>query len=124
MLALCVAGSAAEGRKMVEIIAHRGCSYIAPENTLAAINLAWELNADAVEIDIHLTSDKKIVLSHDPNTKRTAGVSYDIAKTPLGVLRHLDVGRWKGAEYAGERMPTLSEALATIPQNRRMGGIR
>ncbi len=54
------------------IIAHRGESFIAPENTLAAINLAWKNGAKAVEIDVQITSDNEIVVIHDKNTKRSA----------------------------------------------------
>src|SRR5688572_19017129 len=58
----------------VEIIAHRGASYDAPENTLAAVKLGWEQAKDGVEIDIHLSRDGKIVVIHDSDTKRIAGV--------------------------------------------------
>lgn len=104
----------------VEIIAHRGASHDAPENTLAALKLGWQQNADADELDIHLTSDGQIILSHDPNTKRITGVDKAVAAQTLAELREQDAGRWKGEPWAGEKMPTLAEALATIPEGKRM----
>ena len=104
----------------VEITAHRGASHLAPENTLAAINLAWQLGADSVEIDIFQTADGRIVVIHDKDTKRTAGVKWKVADTPLDRLRKLDVGRWKGPRWTGQRIPTLEEVLATIPDGKRL----
>ena len=99
----------------MEIIAHRGESYLAPENTLAAVKLAWELNADAVEVDVHLSKDGKLVVIHDNNTRRTGGVDRKLRGQTLAELKALDVGRWKGAQWAGERIPTLEEVVATVP---------
>lgn len=100
----------------MELLAHRGESYIAPENTLAAINLAWEKGATAVEIDIYLTRDQKIILSHDKSTGRCAGTDLVIAETDAAELRKLDVGKHKGEEFTGEKMPFFDEVLATIPK--------
>ena len=99
-----------------EIIAHRGYSYVAPENTLAAINLAWLVGADAVEIDIYLTTDNQIVLFHDRTTARTTGVDLTVGESSFDQLRALDVGKWKGDQWAGEKIATLEDALATIPE--------
>lgn len=104
----------------VEIIGHRGASYDAPENTLASVDLAWRQGADAVEIDVWLSRDGRIVAIHDKATKRVAGVDRPVARQTLEELRRLDVGRWKNERFAGERIPTLSEVLATIPDNRRL----
>jgi glycerophosphoryl diester phosphodiesterase len=104
----------------VEITAHRGASYLAPENTLAAVNLAWQLGADSVEIDVFQAADRKIVAIHDKDTQRTAGVKWKVADTPLDRLRKLDVGRWKGQRWTGQRIPTLAEVLATIPDDKRL----
>ena len=103
-----------------EFIAHRGASYLAPENTVAAANLGWELNADAVEIDIYLSKDGQIVVNHDKDTKRTAGENYVIKDTDAAVLRKLDVGKWKDAKYAGEKMPFLSEVIETVPEGKKL----
>lgn len=104
-----------------EIVAHRGASHDAPENTLASINLAWKQNADAVEIDIQLTADGKIVAMHDKTPKRTAGgKDSPISEHTLAELRTLDAGSWKGKQFAGERIPTLAEILETIPTGKRL----
>jgi glycerophosphoryl diester phosphodiesterase len=104
----------------VEIIAHRGASHDAPENTLAAFNLAWKQKADAVELDIWLTKDGKIVCLHDGNTKRIAGRDNKVADQTLAELHVLDAGKWKSRQWIGERIPTLYEALATMPDGKRL----
>jgi glycerophosphoryl diester phosphodiesterase len=103
----------------VEIVAHRGESADAPENTLAAFRLAWERDAPAIELDVHLAKDGTLVVCHDADTKRTTGVAKAIKASTLDDLRGLDAGRWKGDRWAGEKLPTLDEALATIPPGRR-----
>ncbi len=106
--------------RLAEIIAHRGASFDAPENTLAAINLGWVQGADAVEIDVHFSKDGHVVVIHDDNTRKTAGVRRKVATQTLTELKALDVGRWKHPRFADERIPTLPEALATIPRGKRM----
>ena len=76
----------------MEIIGHRGASFDAPENTLAAIRLAWEQKADAAEFDVFLSKDGKIVVIHDANTKRTAGVDKRVVDQTLDELRALTSG--------------------------------
>lgn len=112
------AGFAADPK--VEIVAHRGASFDAPENTVAAIKLAWEQKADASEFDIYLTKDGKIAVIHDATTKRTAGDDMKVALTNLEELRKLDVGKWKNVKFAGEKIPTLDEMLATVPSGKRV----
>jgi glycerophosphoryl diester phosphodiesterase len=102
-----------------EIIAHRGASFDAPENTIAAIRLAWEQQADAVEFDVYLSKDGQIVLMHDKTTQRTAGVDRNVVDQTFEELRKLDVGKWKHARFTGERIATLAEALAEIPEGKR-----
>jgi glycerophosphoryl diester phosphodiesterase len=118
--ALVIAGVVAERAHSVEIIAHRGASYSAPENTLAAVNLAWQRDADAVETDIWLSRDGRIVVLHDETTERTAGRKWKVAGRTLAELRGLDAGSWKGREWAGEKIPTLEEILATVPDGKRL----
>ena len=98
------------------IVAHRGASEDAPENTMAAFRLAWEQNADAIEADFHLTADRKIICIHDKDTARVcpAQPPLIVAETDLATLRSLDVGSWK-AGFSGETMPTLGEVLAVVP---------
>ncbi len=115
LAALALGIVAAAPAPRVEFIAHRGESADAPENTLAAFRLAWERHDTAIELDTHLTSDGKLVVSHDGNTKRTTGVDKVIKDTPLAELEALDAGKWKGAQFAGEKLPTLLSALETIP---------
>lgn len=104
----------------VEVVGHRGASFDAPENTAAAIKLAWEQKADASEFDIYLTKDGKLVVIHDATTKRTAGTDLKVADSTLKELRELDAGKWKGAKWAGEKLPTLDEMLATVPDGKRV----
>jgi len=118
VLALLI-GAFTSRASAVEVVAHRGESDDAPENTLAAFRLAWERDADAIELDVHLTRDGQLILSHDPDTKRTTGVPHKIKDTPFAVLRTLDAGKWKGDKWAGEKLPTLAEVLATVPPGKR-----
>jgi len=102
-------------------IAHRGASYDAPENTLAAANLAWETGADAVEVDIYLSSDHRVMVMHDKSTKRTCGgEGYVIKDTPSDVLRKLDAGSWKNASFIGEKIPFLEEVISTVPKGKKL----
>jgi glycerophosphoryl diester phosphodiesterase len=119
MTALATTAALAADPK-VEIVAHRGASFDAPENTVAAIKLAWEQKADASEFDIYLTKDGKIVVIHDATTKRTAGAELKVADSTLEELRKLDAGKWKGEKFAGEKLPTLEEMLATVPTGKRV----
>ncbi len=104
----------------IEIIAHRGASFDAPENTLPAVKLAWEKNADAVEVDIHLTKDGKIVAIHDYNTKRTAVLDKLVSEQTLASLKKLDAGSWKGPRWKGTTIPTLEETIAAVPEGKRL----
>lgn len=102
------------------LIAHRGESFDAPENTLAAINLAWKRGAKAVEIDIRLTADNEIVVIHDKDTLRITGVKKIIDSTPLKELKLLNAGFHKKGNWNNVRIPTLSEVLKTIPSDGRL----
>lgn len=102
------------------IVAHRGASAEAPENTLAALARAWELGAESCEIDVRVTRDGHVVLVHDETMARTSGgtSSLAVAAATLAELRTVDVGAWKHARYRGERVPTLGEALDATPPGR------
>jgi glycerophosphoryl diester phosphodiesterase len=104
----------------VEFVAHRGASYLAPENTMASVELAWKLGAEGVEIDIYLTKDGRIIAIHDKDTERTTGRKWKMADHTLAELRTLDAGTWKDPSFAGEPIPTLEEIVAAIPQGRRL----
>ncbi len=96
---------------VTQITAHRGGAYYAPENTLAAIEKAIEMNSDYVEIDVQLTKDGEIVLLHDSNLKRTTGVNKNIWDVEYAEVARLDAGYKFSSEYKGERIPTLQEVL-------------
>ncbi|MBK1833114.1 glycerophosphodiester phosphodiesterase [Roseibacillus ishigakijimensis] len=100
------------------IVAHRGASGDAPENTLPAFELAWEQGADAVEGDFHLTKDGHIVCIHDKDTARVAGKKLVVADSTLEELRELEVGSWKSPKYAGAQIPTIAEVLETVPSEK------
>ncbi len=100
------------------VVAHRGASRDAPENTLAALRLAWELGCESAEIDVRVTADRQVVLMHDADTRRTGGRDRAVADQTLAELRELDVGAWKAPRYRGERVPTLGEAIDATPPGR------
>ena len=94
----------------VEIVAHRGASADAPENTLSAFKLGFKQKADAVECDIYLTRDGKIVVMHDKDNARTSGVTNKIATQRFEELRRLEVGqwgKWQGKKFS-EKIPALN----------------
>lgn len=104
----------------IRIIAHRGASYDSPENTLAAFRVGWSQGADAVEMDLHLTADHRIVAIHDDTTGRYTKVARSIASQTLAELQTLDVGRWKSPWWAprrwrGQTIPTLEEVFPLVP---------
>ena len=103
-------------------IAHRGASAAAPENTLAAVRRAVETGADLVEVDVQRTRDGALVVVHDTTLERTTDAQrvlpgrapWRVADLTFSELRRLDAGSWKGAAYAGERIPTLQEVLDAL----------
>lgn len=110
--ALSVFASVACAASRTRFISHRGESMIAPENTLAAFRAALDKGADGFECDIYLTADNEIICLHDATAKRTAGLDVKPCAATLAELRALDAGAWKGAQFKGERIPTLTETLA------------
>jgi glycerophosphoryl diester phosphodiesterase len=96
------------------VIAHRGASGEAPENTLAAFRRAVELGGDAVELDVQLSADGEPVVIHDDLLDRTTDGHGLVKDQPLAALRRLDAGRWFHERFASERIPTLAEALALL----------
>ena len=93
------------------IIAHRGASMFAPENTMAAFQLAAEHGADAIELDAKLTSDGYIVVHHDATLERTTSGSGPLSRHSLIELKRLDAGSHFGPTFADERIPTLREVF-------------
>ncbi len=103
-----------------EIIAHRGASDSAPENTLTAVNAAWEQGADAVEVDVHLTADGRIVVIHDQTTTRTTGAVSRVAQQTVEGLRSLKIIDRHNRIPSGEKIPTLAEVVQTVPDGKRL----
>ena len=97
---------------MPEIIAHRGASYLAPENTLTAFRKAMEIGADGVEMDVQQTGDKKLVIHHDFLIDWHTDMRGQIYDMTMEELKALDFGSWKDVSYKDERIATLQEALA------------
>lgn len=93
------------------VIGHRGAAARAPENTLAGLRIAKELGCLWVEFDARLTADGVPVLCHDPRLERTTDRSGPIAQLPFSTIRDCDAGIRFGPEFAGEKVPTLGEAL-------------
>lgn len=98
-----------------EVIAHRGASGEAPENTLAAFRRAAELGAHMIELDVQLSRDGEAVVVHDDTVDRTTNGRGVVANLDLADLRTLDAGAWFSPTFAGERVPTLAEVLDTVP---------
>lgn len=96
------------------IIAHRGASAIAPENTLAAFERAVALGADAVELDVKLSKDGVPIIIHDSTLDRTTDGKGNVSGFTLADLKSLDAGAKKSAQFAGERVPTLAEVFEAV----------
>ncbi len=94
-------------------IAHRGASGmgLAPENTLAAFELAIELGVDLIELDVQQSSDGRLVVIHDPTLDRTTDLSGAVAEKSLAEIRRGDAGSWCAPRFRGERVPLLEEVL-------------
>mgnify|MGYP000223349386 CR=1 FL=1 len=103
-----------EIRDEVAIIAHRGSSLKAPENTLAAVEQAIQDRADGIEIDVRLTADGEVVLYHDESLKRLVGDERRVGDLSRAELADVDVGSWFGDAHLGERIPGLDEVLASV----------
>ena len=96
------------------IFAHRGASAHAPENTMAAFELAVKLGAPAIEFDVKLSADRQVVIMHDQTLDRTTNGTGQVTSLPLAALRELDAGSWKAAEYHNEKIPLLDEVLEAV----------
>lgn len=105
---------------MTAIIAHRGASEDAPENTLTAFQLAWKQGADAVEMDLRLSRDGRMAVIHDADLRRVAGIERSVSDLTADELRRIDVGEWKTGCRGDDGVPLLGEVLATVPVGRRV----
>lgn len=106
----------------MEIIAHRGYSARAPENTLAALRMAAEAGAHALEFDVHMTADGVPVLHHDFTLERTTGSPGRLDETRFEELRDLDAGSWFDEGFAAERVPAVDHALRLAAAHRTPAG--
>ncbi|MFJ8532423.1 glycerophosphodiester phosphodiesterase [Streptomyces sp. NPDC093591] len=119
---LLPASAARAGAERPTIIAHRGASAYAPENTLAAVDEAAELGVSWVENDVQRTKDGELVVLHDDNLKRTTDVEevfpdrapWKVKDFTAAEIAHLDAGSWFGPAYAGERVPTLEQFMDRV----------
>ncbi|MEQ9408788.1 MAG: Xaa-Pro dipeptidyl-peptidase [Fuerstiella sp.] len=121
---LIVSGAAAAGDVAVPfqmpergLCGHRGASDSHPENTLAAFREAIMLGVQMIEFDVALTKDSQLVLMHDATVDRTTDGKGRVSDLTLEELRQLDAGSWKHKKFKGEKIPTLQEALAMMPEN-------
>src|SRR5262249_57998109 len=105
------------GRPLV--IAHRGASAVAPENTIAAFEQAITDGADAIELDLHLSRDDQLVVIHDASVGRTTNGSGSVRDRTLRELKRLDAGGWRGPKFAGQQLPTPQEGVERVPDRTR-----
>lgn len=105
---------------IVWIIAHRGASAYAPENTLPAFELAWEMGADGIEGDFRLTRDGQIVCIHDATTERLADQNLPVETSDYAQLRTLNVAHAFNPDGSPAHIPLLSEVIATVPNGKQL----
>lgn len=99
-----------------EVQAHRGASAIAPENTIAAFRAAAEAGARWVELDVAFLADETLVVIHDDSVDRTTSGTGSLGALTRADLDRLDAGAWFDGKFAGERLPTLAEAIAALSE--------
>ena len=114
--AIAISGAMAED--LPKLIAHRGASHEAPENTMAAFRLAWEQGADGIEADFLLSKDGQVVCIHDKDTKKTGSQNLLVSNSTLKELRAIEYGSWKHPKFKGESIPILSDILDALPQDK------
>lgn len=95
----------------MQLIAHRGASGYAPENTMAAFALALKMGAKAIELDVHQTADQKLVVIHDDDLKRVGGDPARVANLSWRELSKFDIGSWFDRRFEAERVPLLEEVM-------------
>lgn len=102
--------------KKIFIWAHRGASGHAPENTLAAFKKAMAMGADGVECDLRESREGELVIFHDPTIKRLTGRSGRVVDLSLSELKQLEIGNWFAPDFAGQRIVTAAEMIASVPR--------
>mmetsp|Transcript_16879 Transcript_16879/g.31043 ORF Transcript_16879/g.31043 Transcript_16879/m.31043 type:complete len:297 (+) Transcript_16879:241-1131(+) len=101
------------------IYGHRGMSTAYPENTLLAIEKTIDCGAEGIEIDVHLSKDKHVIVLHDLTVDRTTDHKGLLSTFLLDEIRMMDAGLFKGSQFSGERVPTLAEVLALVKEKRK-----
>ena len=99
----------------MKVIAHRGASGYAPENTLAAFKKALEKNCTGIEFDVQMTKDGEIIVCHDYTVDRTTNGSGHIKNLTLTEIKGLDAGSWFDKKFSEEKIPTLEEVFEIVP---------
>lgn len=102
----------------MKLIGHRGSSHEAPENTLNAIQLAWQEMADGVEVDVRASRDQRCMLMHDETLARTTGLAGRLEDQTWDILRVADAGTWKGPRWRHCTIPLLRDVLRVVPNGR------
>jgi glycerophosphoryl diester phosphodiesterase len=114
LAAVLVIFNVARRNEPVLVIAHRGASAAAPENTMAAFRLGADLGADFVELDVQESADGEVVVVHDSDLMKAGGSPLKIWQAPAAALRAVDIGSRKGPQFADERVPTLAEVFKQL----------
>ncbi len=99
------------GKYQILVIAHRGFSGNAPENTLTSFKRAMEAGSDVIELDVHLSKEGEVVVIHDDTLDRTTNGKGKVVDYTLKELKQFDAGLWFGNQFSGEKIPTLEEVL-------------
>lgn len=102
---------------MTAVIAHRGNSSVAPQNTLSAFEAAWRGDADSIEIDVQLTADRQVVVIHDDSVDATTDGSGVVGELTLDEVRALDAGAWFAPAFTGQRVPTFAEVVEFLTEH-------
>ena len=113
----CGAMTSSEEISRIELVAHRGASCYYPENTMASIYGAIEIDADWIEIDIHQTRDQELVLSHDENLYRTSGVDINVTDAIYDEIKDIDIGSYFDPKFSNERIPKLENVIKFAKKN-------
>jgi glycerophosphoryl diester phosphodiesterase len=112
--ACCITVASLAQTREIKVVAHRGASKFAPENTIAAFLKAAEMGAHYAEMDVRQTSDGHFIIMHDATVNRTTDGKGEVSAMTLKQIKELDAGSWFGSEFKGERIPTLRETLQAI----------
>lgn len=109
-----------DAQEKAVFVGHRGASYLAPENTLASYNLAWELGVEAAECDIMLTKDNQVIVFHDKTGKRLTGQNFTVKEAMYSDIKDYPINLKESnlPKYAGQTIPLLSDLLQIIPDGK------